>query len=173
LNSRPPTDKPSFWSTLPGILTALGGLIVAITGLLPLILSRCSSSPKHQAPYVIIERITVTEVDGTTIDPPVQVEVSVNNKNYYYPTKTDPTRDGPRLRASQIKRAGIPLETDSEYYVAVRLLARGPFNSPDGFFFPSEHPFSQVVTAHLFRRQPNPTESPAATATVDLTIENK
>jgi hypothetical protein len=122
--------------------------------------------------YVIIEHITVTQGDGTTIDPPIQVEVSVNGKNYYYPTKTDPTQDGSKVRASQIKNVRIPVARERKYYVTIKLSGRVPFTSSDSFSFPSDYPFSQVVTAQLLRKQRPSDSDPTATAVVDLTVKN-
>jgi hypothetical protein len=127
--------------------------------------------PFATEPYVVIERITVTQGDGTTIDPPIQVELSVNGQDYYYPKKTDLTQGGPRVRASQITNARIPVATGRNYYVTLKIAGHAPFNSSDHFSFPSDYPFSQVVTAHLFRvTRPGDL---TATAAVDLTLKNK
>ncbi len=49
MNSEPPSEKPSFWSTLPGIFTALGSFIVALTGLLTLLITHFSQAPPTSA----------------------------------------------------------------------------------------------------------------------------
>ena len=46
----PNPERRSFWTTLPGILTGLGSLVVAITGLLALIIPHCSSPPPPPSP---------------------------------------------------------------------------------------------------------------------------
>lgn len=127
--------------------------------------------PFAAEPYVIIERITVTQGDGTTIDPPIQVEVSVNGQKRYYPAQDDP-----RVHASQIKNAriyldGIHVDGGGNYYVTISLSGHAPFISSDGFSFPSDYPFSQIVTTHLLRKQPR--GDPPATAAVDFAVKKK
>jgi hypothetical protein len=123
--------------------------------------------PFTAEPYVIIEHITATQENDSNFDPPFQVEVSVNGENYYYPTK-----DGSHVPASQIKKVRIRVATARKYYVTIKLSGRAQFTSSDGFFFPSDYPFSQIVTAHLVRMRKNPND-PIATAEVALTVENK
>ena len=52
MNAEPTPDpgRQSFWTTLPGILTGIGSLVVAITGLLALIIPYCFSPPPLRSP---------------------------------------------------------------------------------------------------------------------------
>lgn len=65
-----PESKPSFWSSLPGILTGLGGLILAVTGLITALYTTGMIGPKANSDAVPSVNSSVPLASSPAASPP-------------------------------------------------------------------------------------------------------
>jgi hypothetical protein len=68
-------EKKGFWKTLPGIATAIGGILTAATGLIVAVNSLKSSSPKQET-----EQTTSTKAKTEIVNQQFEISVAIAEK---------------------------------------------------------------------------------------------
>lgn len=136
-------NKPSFWTTLPGIITTITGLIVAITGLMQVLPSKDAQS--NLDPTATLAPIVVTdtpEADPTTAPTVTETEEVI--------TPTVPATEEPTEVAEvtpTVKHVSIPEEPDKnptwfEDHSSLIYANLGYATADDFYSHPLERPFT-------------------------------